>query len=70
MSKWTSVDNAMYSDTEKEELKTYTWLAWRDSRRKIGEPVAFYANEAYYNTAQAAAKDGAKEITPLYEISQ
>lgn len=30
------------------------------------EPVAFYANGAYYNTARAAFKDGAEEVTPLY----
>lgn len=64
-------DNAMYSEQEKEELKTYTWLAWRDSRRAIGEPVAYYGdNGAYYNTTQAAAKDGVENITSLYEITQ
>ncbi len=63
-------DNAMYSEEEKEELKTYTWLAWRDSRRAIGEPAAYYANDVYYNTAKAALKDGAEEVTPLYEIPQ
>ncbi len=63
-------ENAMYSENEKVEIKAYTWLAWRDSRRNIGEPCAFYGNGAYYNTAQAAAKDGVEHITPLYEIDQ
>jgi len=29
-------------------------------------PVAFYANDAYYNTESAALKDGAEEVMPLY----
>lgn len=29
-------------------------------------PVAFYANDAYYNTESAALKDGAEEVIPLY----
>lgn len=30
------------------------------------EPVAFYANGAYYNTKRAALKDGAESVMPLY----
>lgn len=25
----------LYTDEEYEEIKTYTWLAWRDSRREF-----------------------------------
>jgi len=35
-------------------------------RKAFSEPVAFYADGAYYNTAKAALKDGAEEITPLF----
>lgn len=30
-------DNPMYSEEEKESLKLYTWLAWRDSRRNLDD---------------------------------
>lgn len=29
----------LYTDEEYEELKTYTWLAWRDSRREFLEEL-------------------------------
>lgn len=28
-------DRSFYSEEEKEEIKIYTWLAWRDSRRSM-----------------------------------
>ncbi|HED4202434.1 TPA: hypothetical protein R4288_001479 [Enterobacter cloacae subsp. cloacae] len=28
-------ERPFFSEEEKEELKTYTWLAWRDSRRSL-----------------------------------
>ncbi|EPA3072233.1 TPA: hypothetical protein ACNOH0_003802 [Enterobacter hormaechei] len=28
-------ERPFFSEEEKEEIKTYTWLAWRDSRRSL-----------------------------------
>ena len=32
------------------------------------QPVAFYTNDAYYNTEKAAYRDGADEVVGLYEV--
>lgn len=60
----------LFKGEEREETKLYIWLAWRDSRRKIGEPCVYFANGAYYNTLKAALKDGGESPVALFEIPE
>jgi len=59
------IANDLFSDCQRREMMEMAkeLLALR---KAFGEPVAFYADGAYYNTAKAALKDGAEEITPLF----
>lgn len=61
---------ALFNGEEREYLKTYTWFAWRDSRREIGELCAYFSDGAYYSTLKAALKDGGDSPVALFEIPE